>query len=236
MLILGASSNLASEVVKREVSKYDAILLQYCSSYERIEELRKLYGEKIVPIQADFADESSTEEFVCKIRDYKDVESILHLAANKINYSKIHKTSWENVKLDMDIQLRSIWKAINAVMGNMIKRKKGKIVMVLSSCTANTPPRFLGRYTTCKYALLGFMKALAAEYADKGIVVNAVSPGMMDTKFLENIPEFVKEDTVSKNPMGRLTNEKDVLPVIELLLSDDNTYITGQNIVITGGE
>lgn len=236
LLILGAGSNLAMEVVKSEAEKYDKIILQYYSSSERIDKLQASYGDKIVPFQVDFSDEMSTEQFVEKLKQYKDIESILHLAANKIVYNKAHKTAWEAVMKDMNIQLRSIWKVTNVTMGNMVKRKKGQIVMVLSSCTVNMPPRFLGGYTTCKYALLGFMKALSVEYAEKGIVVNAVSPGMMDTKFLENIPEFVKEDTMNKNPMKRLAKETDVVPMIVSLLSEENTYITGQNIVVSGGE
>lgn len=236
LLVLGAGSDLASKVIEKEIFNYDQILAQYYKSEQRIKELQERFGEKIVPIQADFSNMESTEKFVEQLKQYKDIEGILHLAANKIKYNKIHKIEWEVVQEEINVQLRSIWLIINQVMGNMIKRKSGRIVFVLSSCTVNVPPRFLGSYTCCKYALLGLMKGLAAEYAEKGILVNAVSPGMMNTKFLEYIPEFVKEDTMNKNPLKRLTNAEDVLPVIELLLGEANTFITGQNIVISGGE
>lgn len=68
---------------------------------------------------------------------------------------------------------------------NMAKKKYGRIVFMLTSCTINNPPKYQSSYVTVKYALLGLMKALAVEYADRGITVNGVSPDMMETKFFQ---------------------------------------------------
>ena len=236
LLVLGAGSELALKVIEKEVGDYDRIIAHYYRSVEKIAELKEKFGEKIIPIQADFSSLESTERFVQELKKYTDIDSVLHLPANRIQYNKIYKTDWKAVQLELDVQLRSIWMVISRIMGNMIERKTGRIVFVLSSCTANVPPKFLGGYTTSKYALLGLMKALSSEYAEKGIMVNAVSPGMMDTKFLEFIPDFVKEDTKNKNPLKRFANPDDILAVIEMLLSDKNTFITGQNIIVNGGE
>ena len=63
---------------------------------------------------------------------------------------------------------------------------------MLTSCTTNIPPKYLASYVTSKYALLGLVKALSNEYADKGIRINGISPSMIETKFLENIPLIYK--------------------------------------------
>ena len=107
--------------------------------------------------------------------------------------------------------------------------------MMLTAYTENTPPKFLSSYVTVKYALLGLVKALAVEYADKGIAVNGVSPEMISTKFLRNMPQWVVEKNAAANPSGRNLAVEDVVPAIKFLLSDEAGQITGQNLVITGG-
>ena len=79
------------------------------------------------------------------------------------------------------------------------------------------------------------MRNLAAEYAPKGITVNAVSPDMMETKFLSELPELIKEQSANKNPLGRNIYVDEVIPTIEYLLSSGSDVVTGQNIGITGG-
>ena len=98
------------------------------------------------------------------------------------------------------------------------------------------PTKFLSTYVTAKYALLGLGKALAAEYAGRGLQVNMVSPSMMDTKFLENVYGGVVEQSAKNNPQQRNATPEDVASLIEYLFSEANTFITGANIPVTGGE
>jgi 3-oxoacyl-[acyl-carrier protein] reductase len=88
---------------------------------------------------------------------------------------------------------------------------------------------------TVKYALLGLMKSLAVEYADKGITVNGVSPDMMETKFLSDIPEMIVEQNRENSPLGRNILVEEVTPLMKHMLSDAGASMTGQNIGITGG-
>lgn len=105
---------------------------------------------------------------------------------------------------------------------------------MLSACTQNNPPKFMSAYVTAKYALLGLMKSLASDYAEKGICVNAISPDMIETKFLDGVPNAAVRMTAEKSVMGRLLNVDEVVPAFEFLLSDAADKITGQNIFITG--
>ena len=98
------------------------------------------------------------------------------------------------------------------------------------------PPKALSHYTTIKYALLGLVKSLASEYADKCIRINAVSPSMTETKFLSNINEKLIEISAQNNPLNRNATPSDIVPAVKFLLSGDASFINGANIPITGGE
>jgi 3-oxoacyl-[acyl-carrier protein] reductase len=79
------------------------------------------------------------------------------------------------------------------------------------------------------------MRNLAAEYADRGITVNGVSPDMVETKFLDDIPDLVIKQNAEKSPLKRNLTPKDVIPAIKYLLSDEAEAVTGTNMGITGG-
>jgi 3-oxoacyl-[acyl-carrier protein] reductase len=97
------------------------------------------------------------------------------------------------------------------------------------------PPKALAHYTTTKYALLGLMKALAAEYADKHISINAVSPSMTETSFLSGLPVKLIELSAAAHPLKRNASTQDIAPIIKFLLSSDADYIGGANVPVTGG-
>lgn len=107
---------------------------------------------------------------------------------------------------------------------------------MLSSATLNVPPAGMVEYTTVKYAMLGLMKALASEYKTAGININAVSPSMLETKFLANLHPSTVEASGAGHPKKRLGAPKDVIGTIEFLLSDEADFIHGVNLPVTGGE
>jgi 3-oxoacyl-[acyl-carrier protein] reductase len=118
----------------------------------------------------------------------------------------------------------------------MAKEKFGKIVFMLTSYTIAEPPqKYMTPYVTGKYALLGLMKLLAAEYAGNGITVNGVSPSMIDTFFGGGTNRLVVEQNAEKSPIRRNLVPADVIGVLEFLLSDGADCITGQNIAVTAG-
>ena len=136
----------------------------------------------------------------------------------------------------MTVQCRALIVVLQAFIKQLTKAKQGKIVIGLSSCTINMPPKYLSSYVMAKYALMGLGKALAVEYAPKNIQINMVSPSMMETKFLQNMHEQVVHQSAAGNPAKRNVTTEDVVGVIEYLFSDANTFITGVNIPVTGGD
>lgn len=229
LLVTGASSEVGSLLIHNIAQKYEKVLAHY-----RNESISA--SDKIIPVQADFSDIASTQELIDFIKD-NDLfpDHIVHLSANKAHNLQFHKTSWDNYQKEIDVSLRSITMFCQQLIPHMVKQKYGKIVFMLSAYLLGVPPKFQGSYITVKYALLGLMRNLAAEYASKRIMVNAVSPDMMETKFLSNLPDLVKEQSAKNNPLGRNIYVNEVVPSIEYLLSDASDVITGQNIGVTGG-
>lgn len=236
LLVTGASSDVGYELIKRVSSNYSKVWAHYRSSSEIIDRMQSEFGDRIVPLQADFSDLASTEELIGIIKSstyYPD--HIVHLSAQRAYNLQFHKHSWESFQKEIDTSLRSIMMILQEFIPKMSKEKYGRIVFMLSAYIIGVPPKFQSSYITVKYALLGLMRALAAEYASKGITVNAVSPDMMETKFLSNLPDLVKEQSANNNPLGRNLCVDEIVPTIEYLLSPGSVVVTGQNIGVTGG-
>jgi 3-oxoacyl-[acyl-carrier protein] reductase len=205
------------------------------------DELRELIdtydtGGIIVPIQADFMDASGVDSMISQINGTGILpDHIVHLPAPKAYNKQFHKDKWKNYELGWEVSVRSAVLTLQAFIPNMVKNRHGRIVFMLTSCTQNYPAKFQASYVTVKYALLGLMKSLAVEYGDKGITVNGVSPDMMETKFLSEIPELIVEQNRGNSPLGRNILVEEVTPLIKHMLSDAGASMTGQNIAITGG-
>ena len=236
LLVTGVSSDIGSLLVDKVAYQYDKILSHYRSSDEMVKKLQKKYGNKIVPLQADFTDLASTQHLIDEIKKtgfYPD--HIVHLPAQRIRTLQFHKQTWDNYQAGIDISLRSIMMILQQLIPHMTKQKYGKIVFMLTASVIGMPPKFLSPYVTIKYALLGLMKTLNSEYASKGISVNAVSPEMVETKFLSELSDLVKEQNAKNSTIGRNLQAEEVVPAIQYLLSDSGDMISGQNIGITSG-
>lgn len=236
LLVTGASSDVGSELIRRVGKNYGKIWAHYRSSTDIIDGLKAGFGDVISPIQADFSDVESTINLIKVIKESGDIpDHIVHLSAQKAHSLQFHKHSWDNYQKEIDTSLRSITLILQEFIPKMAKNGYGKVVFMLSAYLLGVPPKFQSPYITVKYALLGLMRNLAAEYASKGITVNAVSPDMMETKFLSELPELIKEQSAKNNPLGRNIYVDEVVPTMEYLLSSGSDVVTGQNIGVTGG-
>ena len=235
LLVLGASSDLALAVLGHVAGEFGTVFAHYHRSADRLEALQQT-APNIRLFQADFTSEAETARLMEQVAETcVPITHILHCPSARIEYKHFKKLSWDDYDEMLVTQVRSFYSAAHTFVPAMAKRKYGKVVTVLSSATVGTPPVYLNAYNTAKYALMGCMKSLAAEYADKNVQINAVSPGMMETKFLDSLSHLAVEQEAAGHPLGRNASVGDVAPMIEFLLSDRSGYITGQNILISGG-
>ncbi len=235
LLVVGASSDIGTALIKRVCGSYDKILAHCSKGADKIKALADAYGDKIVPLTADMGDIEEVRRMTAFIADnglYP--QHIVHFAFPRIKNVRFHQSSAEEFSKMFDCSVAAFAEMIKPLVKVMSKNGEGRIAVMLTAYTENIPPKFLAPYVTVKYALLGLVKALAAEYADKGICVNGVSPEMTDTGFLAGIPRLAVEQTAAQSVMGRLLTVDEVVPTFEYLLSDAASRVTGQNILISG--
>ncbi len=236
LFVTGASSDIGIKIISEICGNYDVIWAHYNHENKALLNLKSQCGDKLILIQADFSDLDSINvmtERIAESGDYPD--HIIHLSAPKFRIQKFVKESIEAFRNDYFVSVDSIMIILKKFIPYMVKKKRGKIIFALTANVIGIPAKFQSSYTVSKYALLGLMKSLAVEYSDKGINVNAVSPSMINTKFLSEIPDLVIEQTAENSPMKRNLNVDEVTPMFRFLLSQEGDRITGENIAITGG-
>lgn len=239
LLVVGASSEVGIKTVKSIYADYEKIYLQFRTMNQNLAELIGFLKEKqvdVTALQANLLADDDIDAFVKEINDTNVIpDTILYLPSPKFTQVHFKKETVDSFDEGYKVGVHSAVKILKAFIPTMSKNKYGRIVFMLSDVTVNKPPKFESAYVTSKYALLGLMKALSAEYIDKGITVNAVSPDMMETKFLSETPEKIVEMNIENSPIKRSIKVDEVIPVIRMFLSEDNEAITGQNLAVTGG-
>ena len=238
LLVTGASSDVGIKLIREIYSEYETIYLHYGHMNDSFKQLTdEISGDRnVILLQADFSNEEDVDKMMGLIDDNKVMpNNIIHISAPRIAIKHFHKEEWDNFQKGWDISVRSVVKLLQHYIPKMSKAKYGRIVFFLTSNTIDKPAKYQASYVTYKYALLGLMKALSVEYIEKGITVNGISPDMMETKFLEDIPDMVVEQNAANSPIGRNINIDEVVPVVKYMLSDNGASMTGQNIGITGG-
>lgn len=236
LLITGISSDIGIALTKKLSLNYDKIYGQYRTINAELEVLSSQLGDKLCLLQCDLKNEDETILTANSLQQ-TEIDHFIHLPASSLSFNtRFLKTGWSMFEEDIDISLRSAVLFSQAAISGMAKRKYGKIIYMLSSYCVDRPAApYLSAYLTVKSGLLGLMKALSSEYASKFISVNAVSPSMFETKFLNNISNLIIEKNAKESPIGRNLTVGDIVPTFEFLLSKGADCITGQNIAVTAG-
>jgi 3-oxoacyl-[acyl-carrier protein] reductase len=236
ILIIGASSDIGINLIMN-LEEECLVIAHYNTSNEKLLQLEGRISNKLETVKANLASEDEIENLLNKIEsDYGVPNKIIHIAASKLENIRFKDVVWEDFEKGINISFKSLVIILKRFLPKLAKEKGGNVVVILSSSIFGVPPKFLSHYTTIKYALLGLVKSLASEYADKRIRINAVSPSMIETKFLSNINEKSIEISANNNPLKRNATPTDIVPVVKFLLSDEASFINGTNIPITAGE
>jgi len=231
ILITGFNSEIASSYVKENEEAYDLIIAHYGHRKNRVEELMVHYGSKIIPICADLSNVNDVEKLVAKLRDF-EINEYLHIAAPSLHHMRFAQGRIQEFELEMQVVFWSFLRICQCIIPGMVKRGEGRILAILTEYTVTNQPPYLSHYISSKFALLGLVKSLASEYAAKGIRVNGISPGMIETDFISKLPQYVIDDNAKATLRGRNLNSADLIPTIDFLMSEKSTGINGQNILL----
>ncbi len=203
---------------------------------EKIRNLQEEFGEQIQTIEADFTDAASVETMADAVMSrFGAPHSMVHLPALRLTHQRFTKFDRQRFNADLAVQVESAVILLQKFLPKMAKTAGSRVVFVLSSVTHGMPPKFMSAYTILKYAQLGLMRSLAAEYAGASVRINGVSPSMVETQFLGDIAEVAVQMSAAASPQGRNATPADLLGAIQFLLSEASEYITGADIPIAAG-
>ena len=144
---------------------------------------------------------------------------------------RMKDSDWDDV---LNINLKGVYLVTKAVAKLMVKQRAGRIINMtsVSGVTGNVGQ---ANYAAAKAGVIGFTKTCAKELAARGITVNAVAPGFIETAMTEVLPEKIKEGIAATVPFGRMGQPEEIASVVTFLASDFASYITGQVLNVDGG-
>ncbi|MFQ3207728.1 MAG: 3-oxoacyl-[acyl-carrier protein] reductase [Glaciecola sp.] len=144
---------------------------------------------------------------------------------------RMKDAEWDDI---IQTNLTSVFKLSKAVLRGMMKKRHGRIVNI-GSVVGSTGNAGQANYAAAKAAVIGFSKSMAREIASRGITVNVVSPGFIDTDMTKNLTDDQKEAIFKDIPANRLGLPKEIAATVGFLVSDEAGYITGETIHVNGG-
>jgi 3-oxoacyl-[acyl-carrier protein] reductase len=183
--------------------------------------------------QVDFLDEDSTNKFINFLKKQQINILVNNAGINKISeFSSIDIDDFDRI---LRINLRAPFQICQAVIPYMEKIKWGRIVN-LTSVFGNISKEYRAAYSSSKFGLDGMTVALAAEVSEKGILANSVGPGIIDTDMTRGVLGYSGIAKLKGQiPMKRLGQVSEIASLVSWLVSNENTYMTGQNLMIDGG-
>ena len=196
----------------------------------------KAQGHQFYAVEVDVADYDSCQRAVKEVTaEFGPVDVLVNNAGitRDMTFRKMDKAAWDAVtKTNLD----SVFNMTKPVIDGMAERGWGRIINV-SSVNGQKGAFGQTNYSAAKAGMHGFTKALALEYARKGVTINTISPGYIGTKMVLAIPKDILDSKiVPQIPVGRLGKPEEVAGLVAYLCSEEAAFVTGANIAINGGQ
>jgi 3-oxoacyl-[acyl-carrier protein] reductase len=236
-LVTGGSRGIGRAIVELLAREGAKVYLTYLSNTPAAEEVQRQAsqnGGSIHLVQGDVRKQEDAIKIVDKIIEEQETLDILVNNAGVVKDSLLiamDKDQWDDV---IDTNLGGVFHFTRAAAQHMMMQKHGRIVNI-SSYSGNRGGKGQSNYAASKAAVNAFTRAVALELAPKGVTVNAVAPGMVETDMSKGIRNLASDVIRSKIPLGRHGQVGDIAKVVAFLASDDAAYITGEVISVDGG-
>lgn len=230
ILVLGGSSSIGSEIIKK-IYKKESIIYTYFKNKLKLKETKKLKS-----LHLDLSKKQNIDKFLKKLKTKtKKLKGIVFLASDKLAIKEFSSTPLSKFFKDFQISVGGFVQILKSV-DNMFIPNKSFIIVLSSDSVNDLPPIYQSSYVVSKSALSALGKSLAVEYSKKGIKVNIIEPGMIDTKFTDKIPEIAKETYKTQNLSGELVQKSDVVNFIKYLIQNDLKNNFGTTYRINNGK
>ncbi len=234
-LITGAGRGIGKTIaLKLAESGADIVLADMSPEVAEVRLEVESLGRKCLTFEADVTDLEAIETMVKKI--IEELGSI-HILINNAGitqdnlFMRMKPEQWSKV---IDVNLNGVFNVTKAVIRPMVKQRTGKIINISSVVGFSGNPGQVN-YSSTKSALVGFTKSLAREVGARGVTVNAVAPGFIDTAMTQALNESQQEVILQQIPLGRMGDADDIANAVAFLASEEASYITGTILHVNGG-
>lgn len=236
-VVTGASRGIGRAIALELARSGAFVVVNYNGSREKAEEVKRQIeaeGGQAAVYQCNVADFESCEKFFADvIKEYGRVDILVNNAGITKD-GLLMRMSESDFSHVVDVNLKGCFNCMRQVARQMLKQRSGRIIN-MASVVGITGNAGQVNYAASKAGVIGMTKSAAKELASRGVTVNAIAPGFIDTDMTEVLPENVKEATMKLIPMGSFGKPEDIARTAAFLASEDARYITGQTISVDGG-
>lgn len=236
-LVTGGSRGIGRAIALKLAKEGAAVVVNYAGNSAAAEEVKNMIeseGGKAIAVQADVSNSDAVEAMVKTAVDAFGGVDILVNNAGITRDGLLMRMKEEDWDAVMDTNLKGVFHCTKAVSKLMTKKRSGKILNV-ASVVGVIGNAGQANYSAAKAGVIGFTKTMAKELAGRGINVNAIAPGFIDTDMTSVLPDKVKEGMAGAIPMGRCGKPEEIASAALFLVSDCASYITGQVVNVDGG-
>lgn len=235
-LVTGASRGIG-KAIALELGKLGAAVIGTATSSKGandISDYMKAAGIKGKGAVLDVTDNNSVDAVMKEIAEGWGEPTILVNNAGITRDNLLMRMKEEEWDAIMETNLKSLYRMTKACLRPMMKARKGRIISISSVVGATGNPG-QSNYAAAKAGVVGFSKALAREVGSRGITVNVVAPGFIDTDMTRALPEEQRQALLSQIPLGRLGHAEEIAHAVAFLASAAAEYMTGQTLHVNGG-
>ena len=232
-LVTGASGGIG-EAVARALHAQGATVVLHGTRAEKLEALQKDLGARAFALAVDLSDRDAVAGLVDAASALAGPISILVNNAGITRdglLMRMKDDDWDSV---LEVNMTASMSLCRAAMRGMMKARAGRIISI-SSVVGVTGNAGQTNYAASKAGMIGFSKSLAAEVASRGLTVNVVAPGFIETPMTDVLDESQKSALLTRVPAGRLGHADEIAATVAFLASDEAAYITGATVHVNGG-
>ena len=232
-LITGASGGIGSAIAKN-LSQQGAHVILHGTRAGRLEELASEIGTNVSVVTANLSDREAVGGLVSEAAKATGAIDILvnNAGITRDNlFMRMKDEEWDDV---LEVNLTSSMVLCRSAIRAMMKARWGRIISI-SSIVGVTGNPGQTNYAASKAGMIGFSKSLAAEVASRGITVNVVAPGFIETPMTDELTDEQKQKLLANVPAGRLGSSQEVAAAVSFLASEEAAYMTGSTLHVNGG-